>query len=511
MAKRSTGSTCCITLPLILEKWQEDRLSKRFEIARQIYNTFIRAELKKLSQLTHSKEYQENQVIISRCYENQLTKSNECKLALKKRSEMLKQAGFTEYGFKHDIASFYRHFSENIGSNVAVHCIASQAWTAFEKQLFGNGRFIHFKKRGDIHSLKGYSNSKRSGGVEIIFRGDHIEWKGLHLPLKLDPNNRYETEMLKRHVKYVRILRRTGKTRDRWYAQLSLEGTPVIKTDPSTGALIHPIGCGPVGIDIGPQTIAVVSANTALLAELADQVQNIEHEKRLLQRKMDRSRRATNPDNYADNGTVKRGIKLTHNKSKRYLRMQKELAFLQQSQASIRKCQHNELANRLLSLGDRFYVEDMQWPALTRRAKETAISEKTGRYKRKKRFGKSIANKAPATLITMLKLKCTALGLPGVIEVPTSVKASQYNHITQDYQKKTLNQRWNTMPDGRKIQRDLYSAFLLRHTNSNLNGFIQESLEEDYPAFLLQHDNMIQILSVSPKTIASMGIARTHI
>ncbi len=111
----------------------------------------------------------------------------------------------------------------------------------------------------------------------------------------------------------------------------------------------------------------------------------------------------------------------------------------------------------------------------------------------------------------MLKQKCTALGLLGVIEVPTSVKASQYNHITKDYQKKTLSQRWNTMPDGKKVQRDLYSAFLLQHTNSTWNGFIQEALEQDYSAFLHHHDSMIQILSVSPKTIASMGIVRTTI
>lgn len=43
----STTDTFCLTLPLKLEKWQEDRLSKRFEIARQIYNTLVSYELKK--------------------------------------------------------------------------------------------------------------------------------------------------------------------------------------------------------------------------------------------------------------------------------------------------------------------------------------------------------------------------------------------------------------------------------------------------------------------------------
>ena len=108
-----------------------------------------------------------------------------------------------------------------------------------------------------------------------------------------------------------------------------------------------------------------------------------------------------------------------------------KLAALQHRQAVIRKEQHTALANYLISLGDRFYVEDMDWPGLAHRAKKTEISEKTGRFKRKKRFGKSIGNKAPATLILILTQKCQSLGLPGVVKVDThDLKASQYNHLT---------------------------------------------------------------------------------
>ncbi len=148
------------------------------------------------------------------------------------------------------------------------------------------------------------------------------------------------------------------------------------------------------------------------LVELADQVQNIEQAKHRLQRKLDRSRRATNPDNYSEDGTIRRGVRLTRNKSNRYRKIQSQLKYLQYCQAETRKRQHIQLANHLLSLGDTFYVEDMAWPALTHRAKETVISEKTGRIKRKKRFGKSVANKAPATLISILRQKCICLSLP---------------------------------------------------------------------------------------------------
>ena len=203
-------------------------------------------------------------------------------------------------------------------------------------------------------------------------------------------------------------------------------------------------------------------------------------------------------------------MKLTHNKSKRYQKLQRELSFLQHSQAATRKRQHIVLANQLLRLGNCFYVEKMEWASLAHRAKETAISEKTGRYKRKKRFGKSISSKAPGMLISILKQKCDSLGLPGVIEVPTSVRASQYNHLSDSYQKKSLSQRWNDMPYGRRIQRDLYSAFLLQHMTPQLDAFDTDALHQDYEHFVVLHDQIIRRLSTATKTIASMGVRRTH-
>ena len=502
MAKATT-ETCCLTLPLKLEKWQADRLDKRLEIARQIYNTLLRFELKKLRRLINSEEYKdiENK-------RSETTDTNEKKKLSKKLDDLRKKAGFTEYSFKTDIKDFYKHFKENIGSSVAVHGIAPQVWQAFDRLFYGNGREVHFKKRGSINSLRGYSVAGKSGGVEIMFRGDHIEWKGLHLPIKLDPNNAYECEMLQKRIKYCRIVRKQGRCKDHWYVQLMLEGKPAVKCDRHTGELLHPIGSGAVGIDIGPQTIAYVADGEVALKELADKVNDIEHKKQILQRKLDRSRRASNPDNYAPDGTIKRGVTLTHNKSKRYISTQRELADLMRKQAETRKRQHNELANHLLSLGDRFYVEDMQWPSLTHRAKKTEISEKTGRYKRKKRFGKSVGNKAPAMLISILDQKLRSRGKPGVTKVPTSVRASQYNHISDDYHKKELGERWNDMQDGRRIQRDLYSAFLLQHIDTDNNNFDKPTLFRDYENFVLLHDQYIEELKKLPKTLASMGIVR---
>ena len=508
MAAKASTDTCCLTLPLLVEKWQSDRLEKRFEIARQIYNTLLRFELKKLERLKQTNEYRE---IIEKIQSLEPSSNNDAarKALFRELDALRKNAGFSEYSFKSDIKDFYKHFNENIGSNVAVHGIAPQVWQAFDRLFYGNGKAIHFKKRGDIHSLRGYSVAGKSGGVEIICRDTFIEWKGLKLRIKQDPSNDYETEMLEKRVKYCRIVKRQGKNKVRWYVQLILEGKPAVKRDKTAGAPKHPIGQGAVGIDIGPQTIAYAAKQESALLELADRVRNIEREKRILLRKLDRSRRATNPDNYNEDGTIRAGKKLIWHKSNRYLRCQKELAYVQRQQAEIRKIQHNELANHLLSLGDRFFVENMDWPALTHRSKKTEISEKTGKYKKKKRFGKSVGNKAPALLIELLNQKLLSRNKPGVIKVPTNLKASQYNHISDTYQKKELSQRWNEMPDGRRIQRDLYSAFLLQHLNEAHNGFDRTALQQDYEAFLTLHDQAIDDLRRAPKTIASMGVVRT--
>ena len=111
-------------------------------------------------------------------------------------------------------------------------------------------------------------------------------------------------------------------------------------------------------------------------------------------------------------------------------------------------------------------------------------------------------------LIEMLNRKLVSRGNEGIVKVSTSLRASQYNHITDDYQKKELSQRWNEMPDGKRIQRDLYSAFLLQHVNEDHTGFCAEALHRDYPAFVIMHDEVIRSLQNAPRTIASMGIVR---
>src|SRR5690625_1072686 len=122
--------------------------------------------------------------------------------------------------------------------------------------------------------------------------------------------------------------------------------------------------------------------------------------------------------------------------SNNYIKTKSKLAELQRKQADIRKQSHNKLAKWILSLGDNIKVETMDYTGLKSRAKEKMINENNKKYNKKKRFGKSIANKAPSMFLTILdnKLKWNNKEL---LKIDTyKVKASQYNHFTDEYIKK---------------------------------------------------------------------------
>ena len=179
---------------------------------------------------------------------------------------------------------------------------------------------------------------------------------------------------------------------------------------------------------------------------------------------------------------------------------------LQRKQACIRKQSHEKLANHILTLGDKVLVETMQFQGLQKRAKKTTVN-KNGKYNKKKRFGKSLANKSPAMLIEIINRKLKYNGLE-ILKINTQkVKASQYNHFIDDYNKKELSDRWN---ESIEIQRDMYSAFLIMNVNDDLETINKQLCNDNYDNFKILHDEEInrlkQLKANGYKLISSMGI-----
>ena len=464
-----------VEFPLKTEKYQEDILNKRFEIGRQIYNSLVNVTQKRYKEMIKTKKYRE---LMSSLTGNKKTD----KEIRKQINDIHKQYDMSEYSFHKDVKMMQKHFKDNIDSFTAQK-IASSLWKSYERFLYGNGKKIYYKKYDTFNTLEGKSNS--SG---IRFKDDMIFWNGLEIPVDIDYNNHYEYQAMQCKICYNRIVRKFIRNKYKYYVQIVFKGNPPVKVDADTGEIKHCIGDGDVGLDIGTRTIAIASQSDVKILELADRIQNIENQKRRILRKMDRSKRSTNPDNYNEDGTIKKqgNKKVIWNKSNHYIKYQDELRELYRKQAAIRRYQHECLANYIISLGNKVYVENMNFSGLQKRAKKTEKNDK-GKFKRKKRFGKSLANKAPSMLLTIINRK---LGYYGeqLIKIDTSeAKASQFNHFDGTYTKKSLSQRWNNF-DGVKIQRDLYSAFLIMNIADDLKSFDIDKCNDRFENFYRLHN-----------------------
>ena len=490
--KRERTPSFSLTLRLETEPWQDNILQKRFSIGVHIYNVMVKEARRRIHKFYRDHSYK----AIMKSYRKTKKFSSADK---KELAQLRAQYGLSEYDFMFYLDAKQNRFSQNIDSFTRQK-IASAVWDAVEDCLFDKGEQVHYKKRAQLYSLEGKSNA-----TGIRYRNGHVCWLKLDIPVRIRKRDTYAKDILKNHrIKYCRILRKWHKHKYRYYVQLVMEGIPPQKHKTKSNTA--------VGIDIGPSTVAVVSHDNILFQELAEEINSIDAQLRRLQRKLDRQRRANNPQNYNEDGTIRRNTKAfrrTWETSGHQKKTLYAIRSLYQKRAEQTNYSHTCLANQILAMGTDIYVEKMQFNNLTKRAKETKISEKTGRYQKKKRFGKSIQNHAPSKLLAIInnKLKYQKKELQKVDTHAT--KASQFNHITSEYQPCSLSQRWKTLSPGIQVQRDLYSAFLLMNCSS-LTEIDIERCFDTFDTFKIQHDQYIETLQNNKKAgkkyPACMGI-----
>jgi hypothetical protein len=480
MAKSTTPSFI-LTLRLDTQKYQEDILNKRFKLSRLMYNACLAEAYKNYKLMKESKEYRKT------CKMPKGKERNEKFTALRKKYKL------TISYIDSYVVPMQNKFKKNIDSLTAQK-IAERALDAVNKLIFGKAKKVHFKKYDEDISLEGKANT--SG---IRYKDGYIEWNGLEIPVIVKPKDEYAQSAIQSRVKYCRIFRQYVKNRYKYYVQLVLEGIPPMKE--------RTIGKGDVGLDAGTQIEAVVSDNEVKLVELAPEIDSVDRKIIRLQRKLDRQRRANNPENYNDDGTVKKNSKGKWKKSKNYIKTQNLIKDRYRKRAAIKKQSLEKLANYIISLGNKIKVEDMNYAALSQKAKETTKNKKTKRFNRKKRFGKSIGTKSPGLHLNIIDRKLHYFGEKLIKVNKTKVKASQYNHITDTYNKKELSERWNCFKYNDKeikVQRDLYSAFLLQNTEND--KIDRNKCIAKFDNFLKLHDKEIKRLKENQTLISSMGI-----
>ena len=273
----------------------------------------------------------------------------------------------------------------------------------------------------------------------------HIVWNGLEIPVKLDlskadiPDGKnYAWESLNAStLKYCEIVRLWFSSGWRYYVNLYLDGDAPKKLSPGKSIM---------GLDEGTSTLAAVSETVVILEELAPDCKKYNSKILKLQQQVDQSVRVTNPERFHEDGTPKKRSECRGpgpwQFTKACLRKKARIRELYRKKADYTDYMHHVLVNRLIQDSSVFINEPMDFRALAKRAKEasrqekaTKIKKKDGtvqmvhKYKRKKRFGKSVTDRSPSRLIILLKMK-----------------------VKLDCRFKTIG--------GHMVQRDLYSAFL---------------------------------------------------
>lgn len=459
-----------LTLPLITERWQEDILDKRMEVNRMIYNALLGTALKRYRQMAQTRLYRETQELLKS--ESDLKKRKEL---YRRLDGMTEQYRLRKFDLSRDAAQYRKYFKENTDSPI-VQNLAVHVWKAIRQLISGKGREVHFKESGELNDLSGKTNA-----ASIMYRDGVIKWKGLILPVKQKKNS-YEREALQHEIRYCRIKRRMIRGSYHYYVDLVMKGMPPLK---------HPESCqasGKVGIDMGLQKLAYVSEEQMEILPLIKTDFRLEREKRRILRFLDRSRRATNPGNYRADGSILPGAS-DWNYSRHYKKEKEHYRELCRKQAAIRQQQHYELAGKLVSLGSRFYIEDLDFSKMRRRA----LSGANKGTKKQRSYGKEITCYAPSAFVTRLEQKCSQYGKTLVRLDPIRIKASGYDHSTGQYEKVALRRKWR-MIEGRKVNKYLYSAFLLQHIEEETGTIDKAACAGDWQKFLTLQENCLKAM-----------------
>ena len=483
MSKPKTDS---FVLELKLNTNKDDArfLSDYFYYAVRIQNSLIRYCKKKIRALRQDRKYRD---LLTQYLELSDEDSDKKRLSAE-LNKVVRSYDLSKYQL-YNIAVEKRRNAEPLVNSRVAQELAERVWRAVEKVLYSDGKELHFCKFNDITSFAG--NDNKTG---VIYKDHKIKIGKRQIairPAKTD----YEKEALTHRVKYCRIVRKAMGIKFHYYVQLTLEGKAPVK---------HKLGTGTGGLDIGTSTVAFASDTKCILTLLGEKLNRIEEEKARVQRAMDRSRRAMNPNKYHPDGTYNRKDHSKWKVSNHYRKLRMYYKTLCRKYAAALKQEQEILANRLVSKAATIYVEKMNFNALKKRSKK----ETENPNKRRKRYGYSIQVRAPGQFVEILKRKLTSLG-GELIKINTKTfKASQYDHTTDTYAKKKLSKRYN-MIGGKWRQRDLYSAFLLKNSAEDLLHCDRDKCFKTYVNFERLHDLCIEDIKRSTcKIPKSFGFSR---
>lgn len=383
-----------LTLPLKTELYQEHILEKRFRLGEELYNKFLSYEKKKYYEMTKRRDYRDAQSLIKdlTMQINELDKQSDKSKESKKLSQDLKKKrkeqydaiynikkmfNWSEFGFGMDMKKYRGYYKKNLNSqicnNLAVRCF--RAFEKMEEELIKDqyrsdedkvNPYVHYKRKDSLRSLCGSQNTT---GIRFILDDEKkvglVKWQGLEFTIDLTKCTLYEWKALQSEICYCAVKREKIKGKWKYYIQLTLKGHVPDKFNKQTGELKRQLGKGNVGLYFTSTSLTVSTEDGVKTYPL--EIKNHEDKKSDLLQKMDASRRATNPDNYNEDGTSKEReeIKGWHF-SKAYKKYRNELYEIYRKECEEKKLLQEILANDVIASGDAFNCNKMDFKFLQR-------------------------------------------------------------------------------------------------------------------------------------------------
>lgn len=432
-----------LTLPLKTELYQGHILEKRFRLGEELYNKFLSYERKKYYEMTKRRDYRDAQRLIKDLtiqineLDKQSDKSKDSKKLLqdlkKKRKEQYdviynikKMFNWSEFGFGMDMKKYRGYYKKNLNSqicnNLAVRCF--RAFEKMEEEFIKDqyrsdedkvNPYVHYKRKDSLRSLCGSQNTT---GIRFILDEENrvgtIKWQGLEFSIDLAKCTLYEWQALQSEICYCAVKREKIKGKWKYYIQITLKGHVPDKFDKQTGELKRQLGKGNVGLYFTSTSLTVSAEDGVKTYPL--EIKNHEDIKSELLQKMDVSRRATNPDNYNEDGTSKERdeIKGWHF-SKAYKKYRNELYEIYRKECEEKKLLQEILANEVIASGDVFNCNKMDFKFLQRN------------------LGKKIQTASPSMLKSVIERKLSYHGV--------SINEISYSKLNPVLEEKNISKK----------------------------------------------------------------------
>ena len=378
-----------------------------------------------------------------------------------KQNLNLKKLQLREYDLHKRIVKYKKNCENFLDINTCQK-IATQIATWISNYCFWNWKEITKKKEFQFTSIEWKTNKT---GLRVIKRKWEYYFSYKGFLKKLSFKDDYQLENFNfDNIAYCRLVRKQFRRNYKYYLQLVMKGNSSKKKTISTMK---------AWCDFWLNAIALVREDNQ--CKLFHTWNANFHQKRIakLQKIVSKTYQEINPECYDETWRLKDWVKLKANWKITYL--MKIISCLRRKQTKKHNNEINILVKEILEFAWDLISEEMNFKEI-RQSKEYRSLWKIIQF-------------------------CTPWLLKSKIEENVELKyvdkynyrASQYNHLTNEYCKPLLSERVKNIWKN-KIQRDLYSAYLLLNHNEDLKTIDRKKCIDNFNTFLINHNQLISEL-----------------